>query len=84
MLNRMVEEGFAVRTGDQDDRRNVPDELTDAGALRLTAEIERQTDRICTAFDGMGNEEKSRFSGAIETLLSGIDSSTRGNREEQR
>ena len=57
MLNRMVEEGFAVRTGDQDDRRNVSYELTDAGALRLTAEIQRETDRICTAFDGMGNEK---------------------------
>lgn len=78
MLNRMVEEGFAVRIGDQYDRRNVSYELTDAGALRLTVEIERQTDQICTALDGMGSDEKSRFGSAIETLLSGIDSLTRG------
>lgn len=78
MLNHMVEEGFAARTGDQDDRRNVAYELTDAGAQRLTAEIERRTDHICAALDQMGSDEKSRFGGAIETLLAGIDSLGRG------
>jgi len=72
MLNRMVEEGFAARAGDQDDRRNVSYELTAAGTARLNAELERRTDLICGAFDRMGAVEKTRFAVAIETILSGI------------
>ena len=72
MLNRMVEEGFAAREGDPDDRRNVSYELTAAGTARLNAEIERRTELICGALDRMGNAEKARFAGAIETILSEI------------
>jgi DNA-binding MarR family transcriptional regulator len=72
MLNRMVEEGFAAREGDPDDRRNVSYELTTSGTSRLNAEIERRTERICGALDRMGIAEKARFAGAIETLLTGI------------
>ena len=72
MLNRMVEEGFAARAGDPDDRRNVSYELTAAGTARLNAEIARRTELICGALDRMGNAEKARFAGAIETILSGI------------
>jgi DNA-binding MarR family transcriptional regulator len=72
MLNRMVEEGLAAREGDPDDRRNVSYELTAAGTARLEAEIERRTELICGALNQMGNAEKARFAGAIETILSGI------------
>jgi len=72
MLNRVVEEGYAVRSEDREDRRNVSYELTAAGTQRLTAEIERRTDLVCAALDRMGEEKKSRFGGAIETLLAGI------------
>jgi len=72
MLNRMVEEGFAARTGDQNDRRNVSYELTASGTARLNAEIERRTELICGALVRMGIAEKARFAGAIETILSGI------------
>ncbi len=72
MLNRLVEDGFAAREGDPDDRRNVSYELTAAGSARLNAEIERRTELVCGALDRMGNAEKARFAGAIETMLAGI------------
>ncbi len=73
MLNRMVEEGFAARTEDPDDRRNVSYELTAAGAARLDAEIERRTDLVRGALGRMGSAEKARFARAIETLLAGVE-----------
>ena len=72
MLNRMVEEGFAARSGDPDDRRNVSYELTASGTARLNAEIERRTELVCGALDRMGDAEKARFAGAIDIILSGI------------
>ncbi len=72
MLNRMVEEGFASREGNPDDRRNVSYELTAAGNARLNAEIERRTELVCGALDRLGMPEKKRFADAIETILEGI------------
>ena len=72
MLNRMVEEGFAARTEDPDDRRNVFYELTSPGAARLQAEIERRTDLIHENLTCLGDAEKARFARAIETVLTGV------------
>jgi DNA-binding MarR family transcriptional regulator len=72
MLNRMVEEGCAARSEDPDDRRNVSYELTGSGVARLNAEIERRTELVCAALASLGSVEKSRFGGAIETILSAI------------
>jgi DNA-binding MarR family transcriptional regulator len=72
MLNRMVEEGFAARAEDPDDRRNVFYELTAPGAARLKAEIGRRTDLIHDNLGRLGNAEKARFARAIETVLAGV------------
>ncbi len=72
MLNRMVEEGFAARTEDPDDRRNVSYELTAPGAARLQAEIERRTDLIHSRLGRFGSAEKARFAHGIEIVLSGV------------
>jgi len=76
MLNRMVGEEFAARTGDPDDRRNVSYELTASGTARLNAEIERRTELVCGALERLEIAEKARFAGAIETILSAISKLT--------
>ncbi|MGA2479645.1 MAG: MarR family winged helix-turn-helix transcriptional regulator [Spirochaetia bacterium] len=73
MLNRMVDEGLAARTEDPEDRRNVSYELTAAGTARLEAEFERRTEVVRAGLVRMGEVEKDRFAGAIETLLAGVE-----------
>jgi DNA-binding MarR family transcriptional regulator len=73
MLNRMVEEGFAARAEDPEDRRNVFYELTPAGSTRLKGEIERRTDLIQEKLRAFGGAEMARFARAIETVLSGVE-----------
>jgi len=73
MLNRLVEEGFAARAEDPENRRNVFYELTSSGTARLQAELERRTDLIHGNLARLGEAEKARFAGAIETVLSGVE-----------
>ncbi len=73
MLNRLVEEGFAARTEDAENRRNVFYELTPAGSARLQAELERRTDLIHGHLARLGRDEKARFARAVETILHGVE-----------
>jgi DNA-binding MarR family transcriptional regulator len=73
MLNRMVDDGLAARTGDPDDRRNVSYELTTAGSARLEAEFERRAELVRAGLGRMGEAEKVRFARAIETVLAGVE-----------
>lgn len=73
MLNRMVEDGFAARTEDTDDRRNVFYQLTPSGAARLKAELERRTDLIHASLGRLSSSEKARFARAIETVLAVVE-----------
>ena len=72
MLNRMVEEGLVARTEDPRDRRNVNYELTAAGSARLEGELERRTELVRIGLGRMGDAENTRFAGAVETLLAGV------------
>lgn len=72
MLNRLVEEGFAERTEDPDDRRSVFYELTEAGLSLLNGEIARRTDLLTEGLARLRGAERERLAEAIETLSAGI------------
>lgn len=73
MLDRLVDEGFADRASDPDDRRRVLYELSHDGLSMLDGEIRRRTAILTGRLGRLARGERSDFGRAVETLLSGLE-----------
>lgn len=72
MLNRLVDEGYAERTGDAQDRRSTFYALTRPGLDLLKAEIARRTGIVAARMDGLSKAERERFARGIESVFAGL------------
>jgi DNA-binding MarR family transcriptional regulator len=73
MLNQMVQEGFVSREEDPEDRRNVFYALTDTGHGIVDSALARRVDMLCERLGRLGEAEKSRFAGALGTVIAGVE-----------
>lgn len=73
MLNRLVDEGYAERTGDPKDRRNAFYELTASGLELLSAEIARRTGLVAARLEGFTRTEREGFAKGIESVFAGLE-----------
>lgn len=72
MLNRLVEQGFAVRGNDPSDRRRALYELSAGGRREVDGEIARRAELLRERFSRFSNRDRAAFARAIEILLAGI------------
>ena len=73
MLNQLVQEGLVSRSEDPEDRRNVFYELTDSGHAIVDAALGKRVAMICERLERLGEAEKSRFTGALATVIAGVE-----------
>ncbi len=73
MLNRLVDGGYAERTGDPKDRRNAFYEMTPTGRDLLRAEIARRTGIVAAHLEGFTAAERERFARGIESVFAGLE-----------
>ena len=76
MLNRLVDDGFAERTGDSRDRRNTFYELSDSGQALLSGEIARRRGTVAASLEGFSRAEVVEFARGIETVFAGLEKLT--------
>ena len=72
MLDRLVAEGFALRSPDPEDRRRVRYELSEEGRSVLRSEIERRSAILTTQLARFSGAERERFAAAVEVLLAAL------------
>lgn len=72
MLDRLVDDGFARRSRDHEDRRRVLYELSEQGSAVLGSEIDRRSGILTDRLARLSAEERERFAKAVELLIASI------------